>query len=185
MKKFFLTLVLTLIYLQTEAQIAQPNLIQRSIIQPILKDTDGVKIMYRLLVFSNHTRDENTGYKWRAWNTGIRMDCRIEHLDNIFLYASMYYQKSKHEDLYTAKPTISYDQTVILESGIGMRFPVELGNSGLFIEGEALLPFQSLTPSLECRFRWQHKKIGLTIGNKIMVSYASIGNPSIYFEYLF
>ncbi len=188
--KFFVSLLSLLAFTtfftpKTNAQISVQNIFHRLMIEPIQKDTNGIDFLFNPSIFGSKVHDENTFYMWDAWNTGTRLTGSIEHFSNVFIYIELFYEREKYTDLYASPTRAHKGGSLRAEPGVGMRFPVEIGETGLLIEGEATMPFSVFRPALEAKLKWENEKVSVGLGNKIVTGYASLFNPTIQFEYKF
>ncbi|MBP6866459.1 MAG: hypothetical protein KBC12_02880 [Candidatus Pacebacteria bacterium] len=182
-----LATLLLLGFTETHAQTnaMTPKQIFYRLIQPIVNDTDGIHPILYAGAFAVKNHDEHTYYEWDATSVGLELRGTFEHFENLFVYTELFYRVSEQENKYYTPSTFTRDQGVEVEFGAGMKFPVAIGDTGFFIEGELTSPFNFFNPALAANLKWENKSENLSVsfGNRIIARDASIWNPGFHFEY--
>jgi len=190
MKNLRLCALATLLFIgftETHAQtnVMNPKQIFYRLIQPIVSDTDGIHPILFVAAFAQKNHDEHTRYEWNAFSTGLRFSGTFEHFEHIFVYGECFYRSSEYENKYFKPSVFTKDQGLDLDFGAGMRFPVQIGETGFIFEGEFTIPFNFFNPILTAQLKWENEAENFSAGlrNSIVARDASIWNPGIHFEY--
>lgn len=155
------------------------------LIEPIVKDTDGIHTILHIAAFASKEHDEHTHYELNSNNVGLRLRGTLEHFEYLFIYGKFFHSKSEHENKYLNPSTFHTYREFELEFGAGMKFPIPIGNTGLILEGEFSTPFTFFNPVLSTQLKWENHAENFSVGieNSIFARNASIWNPGFYFEY--
>jgi len=190
MKNLRLCALATLLFLgftETHAQtnVMNPKQIFYRLIQPIVKDTNGIHPILYVGAFAEKNHDEFTYYEWNATSVGLELRGTFEHFENLFIYAECFYRASEQENKYFKPSIFTRNQGIDLDFGAGMKFPVPIGKTGFIFEGEFTTPFNFFNPVLSAHLKWENKaeNFSASLSNGIVARDASIWNPGLHFQY--
>ncbi len=127
-------------------------------------------------------KDKQRDYRWRSKNIGVR---GYGSLGIFVLYSDFYYEDYLGEHTAFAIPVFEKSQEFRMELGAGIKVPVQIGETGIRFEGEMTSPFERFSPALEIKLGWENKnkRFVFSFGNKIVVEYTSLFNPTIFVGY--
>jgi len=192
MKSLAFKLVLTffVFFLNTPEQlysqkVMTPKQILLRLIEPVVKDKDGVDFILHTGAFANQNHDQNTYYEWDATSVGMRLRGTFEHFEHMFVYGECFYRSSEYENKYFKPSIFTRNQGIDLDFGAGMKFPVPIGKTGFIFEGEFTTPFNYFNPVLTAQLKWENEaeNFSASLRNGIVARDASVWNPGFHFEY--